>query len=255
MFYCIADQTPKAKKFYNQICKKYSHLIVQNISNLNEDGVIVVIGGDGFMIHTLHNYIGKKYRFYGINSGTVGFLMNPFNLKSFENTLSSAEHIDLYLLELEAKTARGKKSSALAINEISIFRELNQAANIKISINSSVKLEKMVGDGIIISTPAGSSAYNYSAGGPIIPLNSNLLAMTPINANFPKRWKGALVKDDFIIEIENLDVKKRPVSATADFLEFRDIKYVKIKKSKFNLALMFDKGNKLDDKIFDEQFI
>ncbi len=220
--------------------------------------IIVVLGGDGFMLHSIHKYRKYGASFYGVNCGSVGFLLNKLIIGSnFIKKLKKAKHTSIYPILMEATDKHGKKYSSLAFNEISLFRQTNQSSTIKVIIDKKVKIKTLIGDGILVATPAGSSAYNFSAGGPIIPLCSNLLAITPINPSRPKQWRGALIPSDLkiklVIDDEN---NKRPISATADFFEFRDIAEVSLIKSvQDKVILLFDQDNLLEHKLIAEQFL
>lgn len=219
--------------------------------------VIIPLGGDGFMLETLRKHmtlIRRGLPVYGMNLGTVGFLMNRFDLKGLKERLESAQAAKINPLEMTVH-GRGGVFTALAINEISLLRETRQAAHIRISIDGDIRMERLMADGILISTPAGSTAYNLSAHGPVIPLGSDVLALTPISAFRPRRWRGALLKNSAKVLFEILNPKKRPVSAVADSREFRDVTSVSVQQaSNITLTLLFDKGHGLDEKILQEQF-
>jgi NAD+ kinase len=249
-----------ASKYANQL-KSFLHF--KNLSNDSSDiNLIIVIGGDGTMLHTIHKFKNLNTKFYGINTGDFGFLMNKLainqckSLKNFLRILNYTDEILITPLEMSVTNTENKKFEALAINEISLFRHSHQASQIEISINNKLQLKKLIGDGVIVSTPAGSTAYNFSAGGPILPINSNLLALTPINPFRPRRWKGALIPNDSKISINILDHKKRPVNAVADFFEIRDVKKISIKSSKkIKIKLLFDKDQNFEKKTIEEQFL
>ena len=215
---------------------------------------IVVLGGDGFMLQTLKK-LGKFNKpFYGINMGTYGFLMNKFKTGKFIENLSKSKPITISALQMIAKTKNNTTKKGIAINEISMFRQSKQAATIQIKKGKKIIMKKLSSDGVLVSTPAGSTAYNLSVHGPILSLNSKKLAITPISPFRPRRWKGTIVSDKSVINISNLNVKKRPVSVVADNVEFRNIKNVKIyinRKIKFNL--LYDSKNSLSKKIKIEQ--
>ena len=219
-----------------------------------EADVIVALGGDGLMLQTLHDNIDEAKPIFGINKGSVGFLMNDYNDDDLLERIESATLTKVYPLQMIVKTEQ-EEISAKAINEVSLLRQTYQAAKIKIKIDDKIRLEELICDGILLATPAGSTAYNLSAHGPILPIASNLLALTPISAFRPRRWKGALLPHDSIVEIEILEKNKRPVSAVADNLEIRDIESVKITEDrKTELFMLFDPETNLEEKILEEQF-
>ena len=220
----------------------------------HEADTIVVLGGDGFMLQTLKK-LGKFNKpFYGINMGTYGFLMNKLKIKKFIENLSKSKPITISALQMIAKTKNNTTKKGIAINEISMFRQGKQTASLQIKNGKRIIMKKLTSDGVLVSTPAGSTAYNLSVHGPILSLNSKKLAITPISPFRPRRWKGSTVSDRSVISINNLNINKRPVSVVADNVEFRNIKSVKIyinRKIKFNL--LYDSRNSLNQKIKIEQ--
>jgi NAD+ kinase len=240
-------------------------------TSASDADVIVVLGGDGFLLETLHRTMALKKRIYGMNCGTVGFLLNKLHLddddvvvavgsagdvaESLIDRIEQAEETVLHPLEMTATTSLGVQKH-LAINEVSLLRQTRQAANIRIYIDGVVRCENLVADGVIVATPAGSTAYNLSAQGPIVPLGVNLLALTPLSAFRPRRWKGALLASKSRIRLETLQPQKRPISATADWGEVRDVLDVEIvERRDISLHLLFDKAHNLEDRILNEQFI
>ncbi|MDP4708685.1 MAG: NAD kinase [Rickettsiaceae bacterium] len=216
--------------------------------------LIIVIGGDGSMLHALHKYMHLNIPFYGINAGSVGFLMNSLHLDNFLENLQNSKTTNLYPLEMQAIGIKGENFEALAINEVSIFRKTNQAAKFKIEIDGIERME-LSADGALVSTPAGSSAYNLSAGGPIVPLTSKVLCLTPICPFRPRRWNGALLPADVTIKFDILNYEKRPVNAVADFYEFQDIKSVSVRSSnKQVIKILFDERHTFEDRVIKEQF-
>lgn len=216
--------------------------------------IILVIGGDGSMLHAICEFMNLDIPFYGINAGSIGFLMNSFNKEEFVKNLNTAKVTKLYPLEMKATNANGKEFSALAINEVSIFRKTNQAAKFKILIDNIERME-MSADGILVATPAGSGAYNLSAGGHIVPLNSRVICLTPICPFRPRRWSGALLPVETEIKFDILEWDKRPVNAVADFYEFENIKSVTVKSTdKKIIKLLFDKNHTFEDRVIKEQF-
>ena len=246
-FYLVSDSNRNSKKIRSHVLKKIK------ITSLKKSKAIIVIGGDGFMLHTLKKFYKSKKSFYGINSGNYGFLMNKFSSKKLVNYISKAKSINIFPLEMTVKT-QGKIKKSLAINEVSILRQSRQAANLSIKNNSKYIIKKLVSDGVLVSTPAGSTAYNLSVHGPILNLNSKKISIAPISAFRPRRWAGKIISDKSIVIIKNLDPKKRPVSAVADNIEVRNIKKVVVKvKNKIKFNLLYDKNSSLYKKIKLEQ--
>lgn len=244
----VSSDNEAAKEAKDNLVKKYKDYPASKAD------VIVALGGDGLMLQTLHNNIDKAKPIFGINKGSVGFLMNDYKDDDLLERIDSAALTKVYPLQMTVKTEK-EEISAKAINEVSLLRQTYQAAKIKIKIDDKIRLEELICDGILLATPAGSTAYNLSAHGPILPINSNLLALTPISAFRPRRWKGALLPHDSIVEIEILEKTKRPVSAVADNLEIRDIESVKITEDrKTELFMLFDPETNLEEKILEEQF-
>jgi NAD+ kinase len=221
---------------------------------LNKSNIVIVIGGDGFMLQTLKKHKNSLKSFYGINSGNYGFLMNKFSSKNIIKNLSKANMISISPLEMIVKNKNNQTKKSLAINEVSILRQSRQAASLSIKHGSKQIIKNLVSDGVLISTPAGSTAYNLSVHGPILSLNSKKLSIAPISPFRPRRWKGKIVSDKLKITITNLHPSKRPISAVADNLEVRNAKSILVKtnnKIKFNL--LYDKNRSLQQKIKIEQ--
>ena len=240
----------KNKKSLN-IKKKVNKII--NKQKLNKSDLVIVIGGDGFMLQTLKKNKNTKKSFYGINSGNYGFLMNKFSEKNLIKYISKSKSINISPLEMIANTGE-KIVKGLAINEVSILRQSRQAANLSIKNNSKNIIKKLVSDGVLVSTPAGSTAYNLSVHGPILNLNSKKISIAPISAFRPRRWVGKIVGDKSKVIITNLDPKKRPVSAVADNFEVRNIKKVTVRvQNKIKFNLLYDKNSSLHKKIKLEQ--
>jgi len=235
---------------------KIKKLLLNQITKhkYNKENLIVVIGGDGFMLQTLKKYKNLNKQFYGINSGNYGFLMNIFSSKNIIKNLTKANMISISPLEMTVKNKNNKTKKSIAINEVSILRQSRQAASLSIKQGSRQIIKKLVSDGVLVSTPAGSTAYNLSVHGPILSLNSKKLSISPISPFRPRRWKGKIVNDKSKITITNLNPVKRPISAVADNLEVRNAKSITIKtnlKIKFNL--LYDKNRSLQKKIKIEQ--
>jgi len=223
---------------------------------LEDADVIVALGGDGFMLRTLHRFLPAGLPVYGMKLGKVGFLMNRFREEELHDRLNTAKVVELNPLSMTAVTEAGNEATALAINEVSLLRQLNQAAHIRVLVNGSVKVPELVCDGVLVSTAAGSSAYNLSAQGPILPLGTDALALTPISPFRPRRWRGAVLPSSARIRFEVLDNYKRPVSATADAQEIRNVISVDVFEEKnIVLKLMFDPDHSLEQRILDEQFL
>ena len=244
----LFDNTKQSKKI-----KSYLDQNIKNVS-LNRCNLIIVIGGDGFMLSSLKKYNKYKKPFYGINAGSYGFLMNKFSSKSTIRNLSKAKQVSISPLEMSVKNKYNKTKKSIAINEVSILRQSRQTASLEISNGSQKIIKKLVSDGVLISTPAGSTAYNMSVYGPILNLDSKKLSIRPISAFRPRRWKGRIVSDKSKITIKNLNINKRPISAVADNYEVRNAKTISIsinKRVKFNL--LYDSNRSLQKKIKIEQ--
>lgn len=218
--------------------------------------VIVALGGDGFMLQTLHRYMDRDVPIYGMNQGTIGFLMNTYRESGLMRRLARAETALLHPLRMRTETARGKPQEALAFNEVALLRQTRQTAKIRIAVDGRVRVEELVCDGVLLATPAGSTAYNFSAHGPILPLNANVLALTPISAFRPRRWRGAVLPHGARVSFEVLEPAKRPVSATADATEVRNVVRVEIAEAReIGLKLLFDPEHNLEERILTEQFM
>ncbi len=244
----ISDKNQKSLRIKSLLLKEL------NKSKISKLSIIIVIGGDGFMLQTLKNNKKSKKFFYGINSGNYGFLMNKFSSKTMIKNLSKANMITISPLEMIVKNNKNQTRKYLAINEVSILRQSRQAASLAINYGSKQIIKKLVSDGVLVSTPAGSTAYNLSVHGPILSLNSKKLSIAPISPFRPRRWKGKIVSDKSKITIKNLNSKKRPISAVADNIEVRNAKTIIVKtnqKIKFNL--LYDKNRSLQKKIKIEQ--
>ena len=221
-----------------------------------EADVICALGGDGFMLQTLHRHGALGIPVFGMKLGTVGFLMNQHRPESLVERLHAAEAAVLRPLEMVAVTESGATVTSLAYNEVSLLRQTRQAAHLRVHLNGQVRLEELVCDGALVATPAGSTAYNFSAHGPILPLGSQVVALTPIAAFRPRRWRGAILRADTVVKLEVLDGYKRPVSATADSHEVRDVAEVTVRESKeCTVTLLFDREHNLEERILNEQFL
>ena len=244
----ISDKNLKSKKIKNSLIK------ILNKSEHSKTNIIIVIGGDGFMLKTLKKYKKSKKFFYGINSGNYGFLMNKFSSKKITKNLFKSNIISIYPLEMTVRNIKNQIRKYLAINEVSILRQSRQAASLSINHGSKQVIKRLVSDGVLVSTPAGSTAYNLSVHGPILSLNSKKLSISPISPFRPRRWKGKVVSDKSKIIIKNLNPKKRPISAVADNVEVRNAKDIIVKtKQSIKFNLMYDKNRSLQKKIKIEQ--
>jgi NAD+ kinase len=245
-----AADTPEAQAALAELEAKYPHV------GLEQADVIVALGGDGFMLETLHAIIDHPVPIYGMNLGTVGFLLNEYRLEALSASLRQATHVPLHPLRMYARQRDGAIQRGLGINEVSLFRETRQAANLSVEIDGVVRLPELVCDGILVATPAGSPAYNLSAHGPILPTGANLLALTPISAFRPRRWRGALLPSKTQFRFRVNDPGKRPVSAVADYTEIRDVVEVEVwEDRKITLTLLFDPEHNLEERILKEQFV
>ena len=222
---------------------------------MDQADAIVCLGGDGFMLETLHRNLGRQVPVYGMNCGSVGFLMNAFNEDDLPARLARAQIAVLHPLRMHAVTETGRVEEAVALNEVSLLRQLRQAAKIRITVDGRVRLPELICDGVLVSTPAGSTAYNLSAHGPIVPLSANLLPLTPISAFRPRRWRGALLPSSAEVLFEVLEPDKRPVAAVADFTEVRDVVSVAVSEDRSLRAnILFDPDQGLSERIIAEQF-
>jgi NAD+ kinase len=232
-------------------------LVAQHHQHAPDDAdVLVALGGDGFMLQTLHRHGGLGKPVYGMKLGTVGFLMNHYRDSGLLERLVVAEPAVLRPLEMLALTESGASVGSLAYNEVSLLRQTRQAAHLAIDLNGKPRLDELICDGVMVATPAGSTAYNFSAHGPILPLGSSVIALTPIAAFRPRRWRGALLKSATEVRFRVLDPYKRPVSATADSHEVRDVVEVTIRESRDRtVTLLFDPEHNLEERILSEQFV
>ena len=246
----VASATPAAQEALAELVGLHGQVAVA------ESDVVVALGGDGFMLQTLHETQALGLPVYGMNCGTVGFLMNTFSADLLPKRLAVAEEAVIHPLAMTAVSSNGAITRALAINEVSLLRAGPQAAKVRISVDGKVRLEELVCDGVLVATPAGSTAYNFSAHGPILPLGSHTIALTPIAPYRPRRWRGAILKADTEVRFRVLDPYKRPVSATADSHEVRDVVEVTIRESRERtVTLLFDPEHNLEERILSEQFV
>ncbi|MEZ5464575.1 MAG: NAD kinase [Lysobacteraceae bacterium] len=245
----VASRSDEAQQARNRLLEAHDDCAPEDAD------VIVSLGGDGFMLHTLHRYGELGRPVYGMKLGTVGFLMNQYRPESLSQRIAAAHPATLHPLRMSAISESGNRAEALAYNEVSLLRQTKQTARIRVSLNGSVRLPELVADGVMVSTPAGSTAYNLSAHGPILPLDSATLALTPISPFRPRRWRGAILRAATEVTLEVLDPDKRPVSATADSTEIRDVVEVRIREDDGHaVTLLFDPEHNLEERILSEQF-
>lgn len=245
----LASRTPQAQQALEKLTERYNDV------PLDEANVVVALGGDGLMLRSLHKVMNTDLAVYGMNCGSVGFLMNEFSLDDLPARLKAALNTDIHPLSMVAVDKDGVKHEALALNEVSMLRASYQAAKIRIEIDGKTRMQELVCDGVLLSTPAGSTAYNLSANGPILPIDAHLLALTPISAFRPRRWRGAILPDQAEVTFHMLEADKRPVHAVADNVEFTDIIKVTVSESrKYKASMLFDPGHSLDERVLAEQF-
>ncbi len=248
--YFVFDKTRKSQNLKKIILKRH-----KNYSVLKSD-YIVVVGGDGFMLQAIKKFAKFQKPFYGINCGTFGFLMNKYTSKNLYKKIINAKKTIINPLDIFATSDKNFKKKLMAINEVSLFRQSRQTASLELKVGKKIIIKKLIGDGILVSTPAGSTAYNLSVHGPILSLNSGKLAITPISPFRPRRWKGKVISNTRNVKINNLDPIKRPVAAVADNVEIRNVKFLSIKINKKNrINLLYDKNRSLVKKIKIEQLI
>jgi NAD+ kinase len=218
--------------------------------------VIVALGGDGFMLETLHRYIERRVPIFGMHRGSVGFLMNQYEAAELPQRLARAVPVRIHPLEMRARDMKGGEHTALAFNEVSLLRETRQTAKIRVTVDDIVRVDELSADGILVATPVGSTAYNLSAHGPIIPLGAGVLALTPISAFRPRRWRGALLPHTARVHFDMLEAEKRPVSAVADSTEVRDVLAVTVRENRtVELTILFDPEHNLEERVLKEQFL
>jgi NAD+ kinase len=245
----VASDRAEAQAARARLAERYA-----GVSEAEAD-VVIALGGDGFMLETLHRNIASGRPIYGMNQGSVGFLMNEYNEDGLNERIANAERAVIHPLVMLALDADGVSHKALAINEVSLLRQTRQTAKLKLSVDRKARLAELFCDGILVSTPAGSTAYNLSAHGPIIPIDARVLALTPISAFRPRRWRGALLAHTAKVTVEVLEADKRPVSAVADNFEVRDVVKVEIAEDRsVRLFMLFDAGRSLDERVLAEQF-
>jgi len=246
----VAADTPEARAACDVLRARYG-----DVSPAEAD-VIVALGGDGFMLETLHDTLDRKTPIFGMNQGSIGFLMNRYQEDGLMERLQAAQPVVINPLVMKARTRTGTLEEALAFNEVSMLRETRQAAKLRIRVDGRVRLPEMICDGVLICTAAGSTAYNASAHGPILPMGSNVMAVTPISAFRPRRWRGAILPHTARVEIGVLEADKRPVSAVADYTEVRNVETVEVRETRsVSVTMLFDPEHNLEERILAEQFI
>ena len=246
----VASDTPAAQKALRQLVRRYGDAAPETAD------VIVALGGDGLMLTTLHRFMNSGKPIYGMHRGTVGFLMNEFSEENLIERLAAAQVTLIHPLLMRARDADGRVHQHRAINEVSLFREIYQAARLRVLVDGKERLAELIADGILLSTPAGSTAYNLSVQGPIIPIGAPLLALTPISPFRPRRWRGALLPHAAEVRFDIIEAEKRPVSAVADYTEVRDVLAVTVRENReIALTMLFDPEHNLEERVLKEQFL
>lgn len=246
---CLNSGSDKSLRQFAELAARYDFVA------LEEADVIIALGGDGLLLHVMHETLSLRKPIYGMNSGTVGFLLNKFSAANLEERIEAANLVPIPPLLMWVETTDGQSRELLAFNEVALLRHTGQSANLRVTIAGRVALEKLVGDGLLIATPSGSTAYNASAGGPILPPGSGLVALTPLAVFRPRRWRGAQLPDHLPIEVENLDPDKRPLGAAADGREVEQVLRTRVSKAQGQEAqLLFDPTHSFEERIIAEQF-
>ncbi len=246
----VASEAPAAKAALDDLRGRYKTVPAEQAD------LIVALGGDGFMLETLHRYRERGVPFYGMHRGSVGFLMNGYGPNGLEERVARAQPVAIHPLAMTTADRAGTTHAAIAINEVSLVRQGRQAAKLKITVDETVRLDELMADGVLVATPVGSTAYNLSAHGPIIPLSADVLALTPISAFRPRRWRGALLPHEATVRFDVLEIERRPVSAAADFTEIRDVASVSVREaSEISITMLFDPEHNLEERVLKEQFL
>ncbi len=246
----VASDAPAAQEALRELAALYGDPPPEQAD------VVVALGGDGFMLETLHRFLERGVPIYGMHRGSVGFLMNAYEPKGLRERIGHAAPVHIHPLEMWAKDVSGAEKRALAFNEVSLLRETRQTAKIRVTVDDVVRVEELAADGILLATPVGSTAYNFSAHGPIIPLGAGVLALTPISAFRPRRWRGALLPHTARVRFDILEAEKRPVSAVADYTEVRDVLSVAVREMReIALTMLFDPEHNLEERVLKEQFL
>lgn len=244
-----ASQKPEARTAHESMTRRYGQAPIEKAE------VVVALGGDGWMLDTLRDRFSDRLPVYGMHRGTIGFLMNDYREDGLTERLNTAVKQVIHPLEMNATDVEGVASTRLAINEVSLLRQTSQTAKLRILVDGKERLPELSADGALVATPAGSTAYNLSAHGPIVPIGGNLMALTPISPFRPRRWRGALLRADARVEIEVLEADRRPVAASADTQEVRNVAHVAIREDRSKpMTMLFDEGHALDERILREQF-
>ena len=245
----VASDHPDAQEAAERLISRYGSV------DPGDAEAIIALGGDGFMLQTLHAHMNSNVPIYGMHRGSVGFLMNEYNEDDLRERLAAAKTSVIHPLRMQVRCSNGRTEEALAINEVALFRGSHQAAKLKISVDGKLRMEELICDGVLVATPAGSTAYNHSAYGPILPINAPLLALTPISPFRPRRWRGALLSNEAKVIVEVMEADKRPVIAVADHTEFRSVLEVHVEEdASIDLHMMFDSDHALEERILAEQF-
>ena len=245
----VANETTTAEAAAARLRNLYGDAPIEDAD------IVVALGGDGLMLQTLHRVMQTDIPVYGMNFGTVGFMMNAYSEDGLEQRLRSAQRTRIYPLSMRVVDSAGNAQSALALNEVSLFRSSHQAAKVQIAVDGEVRLSELICDGILLSTPAGSTAYNLSAHGPILPIEAQLLALTPISPFRPRRWRGAILSNRAEVNFTLREAEKRPVSAVADNVEFKNVSEVTVREDRTHgVTLLFDPGTSLEERVLSEQF-
>lgn len=245
----VSSGTPEADSAVETLRARYGE------AGPEEASVVVALGGDGLMLQTLHQVMHRHLPVYGMNFGSVGFMMNEFSEADLIDRLDAAQRTRIFPLSMTVRDQSGATRTALALNEVSLFRSTHQAAKIRIAVDGEVRLEELICDGILLSTPAGSTAYNLSAHGPILPIEAPLLALTPISPFRPRRWRGAILSNRAVVTFTMQEAEKRPVSAVADNVEYQNVREVIVREDRSHgVTLLFDPGTSLEERVLSEQF-
>ena len=245
----VTNQTSAAEAAAARLRQRYG------VAELDDADFIVALGGDGLMLETLHRSMGTGTPVYGMNFGSVGFMMNTFSEDNLRQRLEESQHTRIYPLARTVTDTNGRSQTALAFNEVSLFRSTYQAAKLQILVDEEVRLDELICDGALLATPAGSTAYNLSAHGPILPIEAPLLALTPISPFRPRRWRGAILSNRAVVTFVTREAQKRPVSAVADNVEFQNVQEVTVREDRTHgVTLLFDPGTSLEERVLSEQF-
>jgi Predicted sugar kinase len=245
----VTNETRAADEAAARLRERYG------VTSLADADFVVALGGDGLMLQTLHRVMGSDKPVYGMNFGSVGFMMNDFSENGLLDRLLASQRTRIYPLSMQVRDASGAERTALAINEVSLFRSTYQAAKLQIVVDGEIRLDELICDGALLATPAGSTAYNLSAHGPILPIEAPLLALTPISPFRPRRWRGAILSNRAVVRFVTLEANKRPVSAVADNVEFQNVLEVTVSEDRTHgVTLLFDPGTSLEERVLSEQF-